>query len=41
MEVGLPEFMPMMVDEYNNLSPEIFRPNMIEIFDLRDFFSRA
>lgn len=37
-EVGIGQFKPILVDDYNNLSPKIFEPNLICIYDLKDFY---
>ena len=39
VEVGTPEFGPAMVDDHNHLSPKIFRPNPIEVYDLKEYFN--
>ncbi|OGR84184.1 MAG: hypothetical protein A2902_00040 [Elusimicrobia bacterium RIFCSPLOWO2_01_FULL_64_13] len=40
-EVGIGEFKPVLVDEYNKLDPEVFRPNLIEVHDLSEFLEQG
>ncbi len=39
VELGIGDFMPVLIDEHNNLTPELFKPNLIEVYDLDEFYA--